>query len=137
MGNTMIELTPEAERNIGNMLRRVGEISNYYGFHDEYKKASESLLTSLAQMIRLGGYIYAEDDLSLNGVSWITYGVIFHHKRNSVICARCNGTKIAPAGEYSDGTPYPESECNSCYGSAPDSYQLVPDPLLGEWSVHS
>lgn len=133
-----LEITEAAESNISAMLVRVGTIGATYGESSpEYKLASDSLLTSLAQVLRLGGRITAEDDLSLYCVSFIHYGVVFHAKRNSVICERCGGTKVSPAGHYSDGTAYPESECNSCYGEAPGSYQLVRDQLLGEWSVHS
>lgn len=133
-----LEITEAAEGNISAMLVRVNQIQMQYGVNsDEWQRAVSSCNSALANMLRLGGRITAEDDLSLYCVSFIHYGVVFHAKRNSVPCERCGGTKVSPAGHYSDGTAYPESECNSCYGEAPNSYQLVRDELLGEWSVHS
>ncbi len=93
-----IELTPAALQVISAMHQRVAAIGDEYGQESsEHVEALKSLLDALVRVLRLGGRITKEDELSLFGASFIAYGVIFFPRRT--------------------------------HG--------VPDPLLGEWSVHS
>jgi hypothetical protein len=79
--DTKLELTPSAIRNIRNMQVRVAQIGSEFGLNsDEYRRALESLNQVLIGLIGLGGRIIAEDDLSLLGDSFISYGVIFHRR---------------------------------------------------------
>lgn len=66
-----IEFTDLAVR---NMLACIDKVLT----EPENVKQAESLLVSLRAVFGLGGKIYAEDDLSLYGVSFIHYGMIYH-----------------------------------------------------------
>jgi hypothetical protein len=93
-----LEITPAALQVISAMQQRVAAIGDEYGQESsEHVEALKSLLDALVRVLRLGGRITKEDELSLFGASFIAYGVIFFPRRT--------------------------------HG--------VPDPLLGEWSVHS
>jgi len=96
-----VEINEYALRNISNMQQRVYMIGEYFGTDSkEYSLAAESLSAVLAQVLRLGGRITAEDDLSLYGDSFIQYGVIFHRNRTPLMTKF--GDELADfAGEWS------------------------------------
>lgn len=77
--DTTITLTPRAIQNISNMQMRVARIGSEFGFQsEEYIKILESLNQALLGVLRLGGRVMAEDDLSLLVDSYITVGCIWH-----------------------------------------------------------
>ncbi len=82
--DTKLELTERAMLNITAMQERVNVVQSLYGpLSDEHQEMLRSLLHALIGMIRLGGRISAEDDLSLYGVTpHIHYGVNFSPERN-------------------------------------------------------
>ncbi len=132
MSDKTIEFTERAVKNIQQMGYRLGNIGNMYGDRSEaYAKTAESLSASLIQMINLGGTISAENDLSLIGVSFITYGVIWHPEKKREVCDKCGGHGVIAIG---NGGPSDVKICNRCYGTGK---MLVNDELLGTWSVHS
>jgi hypothetical protein len=77
-----IEFTEDAERVISAMRDRVAVIGAYFGDNSpEQAAAATSLTFALANMIRLGGKVTKDGELSL--LCWndhITYGVNFHRK---------------------------------------------------------
>lgn len=76
-----LTLNEDAQRILGDMRRRVDDIAVQYGrYSEEYLKAMKSLLDALMGMLSIGGRISRDGELSLYGVSWIHYGVIFHSK---------------------------------------------------------
>jgi hypothetical protein len=78
-----LELTPRALQVITAMEQRVARVALEHGKHSpEHVEMLESLISSLATMLRLGGRITQEDELSLFGSSFIAYGVIFHPNRS-------------------------------------------------------
>lgn len=82
MADTKLELTEAAMRNMTNMYERVRAVADKYGRNsDEHMTMLQSLIHALLGVVRLGGRIMAEDDLSLLGDSFITFGCIFHPKR--------------------------------------------------------
>src|SRR6266545_4364255 len=77
-----IELTPAALQVISAMHQRVAAIGDEYGQESsEHVEALKSLLDALVRVLRLGGRITKEDELSLFGASFIAYGVIFFPRR--------------------------------------------------------
>jgi hypothetical protein len=79
--DTKLELTPRALQNLANMQRRVNAIGSEFGFNsDQYRQVLESFNQALLGIIRLGGRVTAEDDLSLLVDSFITVGCIWHAK---------------------------------------------------------
>lgn len=83
MADTAVLITPEAERTLGDMRRRVDDIGMEYGrYSEEYLKVTFSLLDALMGIMRLGGRISRDGDLALFGASFIAYGVIWFPKRN-------------------------------------------------------
>lgn len=77
-----LEITDSACKNIENMQKRVWDIANKHGHNSvEYQKAQLSFQQALMQILRFGGKLFAEDDLSLILDSYITLGVIFHSVR--------------------------------------------------------
>jgi hypothetical protein len=83
VSDVQISINEDAERTIGDMRRRVDDIGMTYGrSSDEYVNAMRSLLDNLLGVLRLGGRISKDGELSLYGVSFIHYGVIWFAKRN-------------------------------------------------------
>ena len=81
-GDRTIVLTPGAQRNLENMQQRVWDIANTYGLNSvDYQKALLSFQQCIMQMLRFGGKVYGEDDLSLIVESYITLGIIFHRTK--------------------------------------------------------
>ncbi len=81
MAEVSITITEDAERTISDMRRRVADIATEYGqFSEEHLNALKSLLDNILGVLRLGGRISRDGELSLFGASWIAYGVIFHPK---------------------------------------------------------
>src|SRR6266571_2206324 len=77
-----LEIAPAALKVIEAMRQRVAAIGYEYGQHSsENVEALESLVAALVSVLRLGGRITKEDELSLFGSSFITYGVIFFPRR--------------------------------------------------------
>lgn len=75
-----ITFTEAAQRNIQAMRQRVIDVDRQYGDSPETTALLWSLVHALVGLIGLGGRISAEDDLSLLGDSFITYGCVFHPK---------------------------------------------------------
>lgn len=74
-------ITPEAQRTLSAMQERLGAISANFGPHsEEYLETVESFAFSVLQVLRLGGKLYSDGELSLYGVSFIHYGVVFHRR---------------------------------------------------------
>jgi hypothetical protein len=74
-------LSESARANIQNMENRCYDVSQHYGQDStEYVEMLRSLVRAMTNMLRIGGRITGEDELSLNGWSFITYGIIFHPK---------------------------------------------------------
>jgi hypothetical protein len=79
---TRIEMTPGALDAVTAMQQRVGAVAGEYGEGSpEHVEILDSLVTALATLLRLGGRITKDDDLSLFGASYIAYGVIFFPRR--------------------------------------------------------
>jgi hypothetical protein len=79
---TRLELTPAALRVITAMEQRVAAVAEQYGTgSDEHVEMLGSLVNALGHMLRLGGRITKDGELSLFGASFISYGVIFHAYR--------------------------------------------------------
>lgn len=77
-----LEITDGGCQNLENMQKRVWAIANEHGPQSEaYLKAQLSFQQALMQILRFGGKLFAEDDLSLIVNSYITLGVIFHPVR--------------------------------------------------------
>ncbi len=77
-----LELTPGALQVVAAMQARVAAVADEYGEESpEHVEMLESLVDALAGMVRLGGRITRDDELSLLGVSFITYGVVFFPHR--------------------------------------------------------
>jgi hypothetical protein len=77
-----LDLTANALQVVAAMRARVAAVADEYGQGSpEHVEILESLVDALAGIIRLGGRITREDELSLLGVSFITYGVIFFPRR--------------------------------------------------------
>lgn len=73
-----LDLTPEALQAIADMQARVAAVADEYGRGSpEHAEIADSLANALARMLALGGRIMKDDELSLLGVSFITYGVVF------------------------------------------------------------
>ena len=75
-----IEFTDKAKKNISNMNAQVSVIQSYYGDNShEAMKAARSLANVLTNIVRLGGSISGEDDLSLCGQTeyGLVYGVVW------------------------------------------------------------
>lgn len=96
MDDVRLEITEEASRTITDMESRVARIGQAYGeASPEYLKASQSLMRALATVLRLGGRVMRDGELSLICNSFITYGVIFFAKRND------NGERDELLGDWS------------------------------------
>lgn len=81
MSDVQLSVNEDAGKTLGDMRRRVDDIGTEYGRHsDEYIDAMRSLLDNLLGMLRLGGRISRDGELSLLGVSFIVYGLVFHAK---------------------------------------------------------
>lgn len=79
MADTKLEFTEQAIGTINAMRARCTRIAAEFGIYSkEHVEALESLCSSLVAMIGLGGRISKDAELSLYGVSFIDYGVIFH-----------------------------------------------------------
>jgi hypothetical protein len=78
-----LDLTPEALQ-VAAMQARVATVADEYGRESpEHAEIAASLANALARMLALGGRIMKDDELSLLGVSFITYGVVFFPHRES------------------------------------------------------
>lgn len=81
MTDRALTISPEAAQTITAMHQRVDQVAMAYGRHSaEHVDMLESLNRALTSLLRLGGRISRDGDLSLFGASWIAYGVIFHAK---------------------------------------------------------
>ena len=80
---TQLEMTPAALRVITAMQQRVATVALEYGEESaEHVEMLRSLVSVLVSLLRLGGRITWDDELSLFGSSFIAYGVIFHPNRS-------------------------------------------------------
>lgn len=76
---TQVTFTPEASETISNIENYLYLIEMHFGQNsDENKTARQSWHQALVQIVRLGGRVSRDGDLALVGISFITYGVIFH-----------------------------------------------------------
>jgi hypothetical protein len=76
-----LELTPEAIQTYGEMESRCHAIAELCGEGSpEHVEALVSLVRSVGHMLRLGGRITRDGELSLFGASFIAYGLIFHNE---------------------------------------------------------
>jgi len=76
-----ISVSPEAQSTLSAMQGRLGAIASEFGQHsEEYLETLESFAFAVLQVLRLGGKISQDGELSLYGASFIHYGVIFHGK---------------------------------------------------------
>lgn len=81
MSDVQLTITESGEKTIAAMRRRVEDIRIEYGkFSDEYVDVLTSLLDNILNVLRLGGTVSRDGDLSLIVNSFILYGVIFHRK---------------------------------------------------------
>lgn len=81
MVDVRLEITEGAQRNLSNMERRVADIGQQYGERSaEYVEALRSLNQSLFNLLRLGGRVGPEDELSLISAGPFTFGIIAHAK---------------------------------------------------------
>lgn len=80
MPERTLVFTDKADAVVYEMRMHVNKIGLHYGISSKhYTDASNSLMNVLAQMIHLGGTIYADGDLDLYCVATnIEYGVNFH-----------------------------------------------------------
>jgi hypothetical protein len=77
--DVQLVLTPGVMSVLNAMEQRCAEIGECCGAGSpEHLEALTSLIRSVFHMLRLGGRITKDDDLSLFGASYIAYGVIFH-----------------------------------------------------------
>lgn len=66
---------------LGNMQQRVTAIGKQYGEHSpEHVEVLKSFNEALMSVLRLGGKVLSDGELSLVSLSFITYGVVFHPK---------------------------------------------------------
>jgi len=80
--DTRLELTPGALSVISAIEQRLAAVADEYGYNSpEHIEMLDSLVRALGHMLRLGGRITKDDELSLFGASFIAYGVIFHRQR--------------------------------------------------------
>jgi len=79
-----IEFTPEALTSIRMMIDRARLVGDHYGTgSQEFGRVADSLLSSLCNMLRLGGRIRAEGNLELLCITeHLVYGVNFHLDRD-------------------------------------------------------
>lgn len=81
MSDTALNITPEAEQTIARMCERVAEVGRTYGrYSPQHVEMLESLQHALVGVMRLGGCIFQDSELSLYGSSFIEFGCIFHAK---------------------------------------------------------
>jgi hypothetical protein len=80
--DTRLELTPGALQVLSAMEQRAAAVAQEYGeCSPEHVEMLRSLVNVLGHMLRLGGRITKDGELSLFGASFIAYGVIFHAHR--------------------------------------------------------
>jgi hypothetical protein len=82
LSDTTLVLTPAAIKTIGAMQQRLVDVDRQYGDSPQTTKMLWSLLQALIGMIRLGGEISQDDELSLYGIAFIHYGVNFSAERD-------------------------------------------------------
>lgn len=83
MRDVQLSINEDAEKTLSAMRRRVEDIGMEYGrFSEEYVDAMRSLLDNLLGVMRLGGRISKDGELSLYALSFIDFGVIWFAKRN-------------------------------------------------------
>lgn len=83
MPGVEVHLTEEAAKVVTAMESRVAAIGRQYGDRSsEYVEALQSLSRVLATILRLGGKVFRDDELSLVSHSFITFGVIWFSKRD-------------------------------------------------------
>jgi len=78
-GRTMLDFTNEAFDEFTNMRNHVLMIRNFYGLESpEFIKVSESFNNVVYNMVRLGGRIFRDGNLSLIAANdFITYGIVW------------------------------------------------------------
>jgi hypothetical protein len=80
---TRLKLTPAALHVLSAMEQRAAAVADEYGEASrEHVETLRSLVNALGHMLRLGGRITKDGELSLFGASFIAYGVIFHPHRS-------------------------------------------------------
>jgi hypothetical protein len=81
MSEVQLSVTESGGSTLVNMRQRVRDIEMEHGhFSSEYIKILESLLDNILNILRLGGRVSKDGELSLFVHSFIVYGVIFHSK---------------------------------------------------------
>lgn len=84
MSDHPVQFTPEALSTLQDMRQRINQVACVYGRRsDEYVEMLESFSEALVGIVRLGGRISADGDLSLLGVSIIVYGVVFFPRKHN------------------------------------------------------
>jgi len=82
--NAVITLTPEALKNINNMLNHIWRTEIEYGnMHKKTIEMKDSFIRSIIQVFNFPGRVMAEDDLSLIIDSYITLGLIYHRSSDT------------------------------------------------------
>jgi hypothetical protein len=81
-GGKALVFTPEALKVMSDMGDRVAVIRSHFGeYSEEFSNIAASYAGSVSNMIRLGGRVYADGELSLIvGNDFLTYGVVFHNR---------------------------------------------------------
>lgn len=83
-----VTLTENALIAISDMRDKCSTIEAWYGNdHPKSIAAVRSLAYSLTHMIRLGGVIHKDGDLSLFGSSFIHYGIVWFGDKNAGVHA--------------------------------------------------
>lgn len=87
--DTQVVFTPEASETIISIEQHVLRLAYNFGIEsEEFKQARDTWHQALLSILRLGGRIIRDGELALMGLSFITYGVIFHPTH----AAFCNET---------------------------------------------
>lgn len=81
----MLNFTSEAFNELENMRNHVLMVRNFYGDKSpEFMKVSDSFGHVMFNLVRLGGNVYRDGELSLLGSNdYMTYGVIWFGDSNS------------------------------------------------------
>lgn len=137
MPDVTLTLTEEAQKTISAMIGNVHAVGNVYGLESkEYRTVADSLPRAMESILRLGGRITRDGELSLYGSSFIAYGVIFFSD-GSARCPDCWQS-------FKHGVPVgfdPRPDCERCEGTGnikptrDDAGNGVAMP--GTWSTHS
>ena len=118
-----IEFTQEALKTIEAMENQCHEIRHFYGdSHRKTRRAYQTLAHSLRAMIGLGGRISRDEDLSLYGVGFIHYGIVWFGDKNEGKIHREDLAEMGYERELPEGQEF---------------LTMIGSPETGEWSVHS